>query len=188
MEEVFAQAAQWRKQGLKPFILAVNLSSKQAQTRKFVPFVEQLIEEYDFPADIMELEITEQVFIERERETLKTMGELKDLGISLAIDNFGTGYSALSHLHRFPIDTLKIDKSFVANLNSSDYDKAITSAIVAMAERLNLRTVAEGVETGEQVRILSEMQCQAAQGFYFTESLTADKLAEWVRREHNPIS
>ena len=188
MEEVFAQAAQWREQGLKPFNIAVNLSSKQVQTRNFVPFVKQLIEEYDFPPDIMELEIKEHVFIERERETLKTMRELKDLGISLAIDDFGTGYSALSYLHRFPIDTLKIDKSFVANLHSSDYNKAITSAIVAMADRLNLRTVAEGVETREQVRILSEMQCQAAQGFYFSESLTEDKLAEWVGTENNPVS
>ena len=180
MEEVFAQAAQWREQGVKPFKIAINLSSKQVEKKGFVPFVRQLIEEYDFPPEGLELEITEHVLIDREPQTQKTMGELKDLGMSLAIDDFGTGYSALSYLHRFPIDTLKIDKSFVANLQSDENNKAITGAIVAMAERLNLRTVAECVERTEQVEILSEMQCQAAQGYYFARPLPQDKLAEWV--------
>ena len=180
MEEVFAQAAQWREQGVKPFKIAINLSSKQVEKKGFVPFVRQLIDEYDFPPEGMELEITEHVLIDREPQTQKTMGELKDLGMSLAIDDFGTGYSALSYLHRFPIDTLKIDKSFVANLQSDENNKAITGAIVAMAERLNLRTVAECVERTEQVEILSEMQCQAAQGYYFARPLRQDELAEWV--------
>lgn len=180
MEEVFAQAAQWREQGIKPFKIAINLSSKQVEKKGFVPFVRQLMEEYDFPPECMELEITEHVLIDREPQTQKTMGELKDLGMSLAIDDFGTGYSALSYLHRFPIDTLKIDKSFVANLQRDENNKAITGAIVAMAERLNLRTVAECVERTEQVEILSEMQCQAAQGNYFVRPLTQDKLAAWV--------
>ena len=188
MEEVFAQAAQWREQGIKPFKIAVNLSSKQVQKKSFVSFVRQLIDEYDFPPDHLELEITEHVLIDYERETLKTMGELKSLGMSLAIDDFGTGYSALSYLHRFPIDTLKIDQSFVANLHSDDNNKAITSAIVAMAQRLNLRTVAECVEKDEQVKILCEMQCHAAQGFYFTEPLTQDKLAQWMGSEQQQKS
>lgn len=180
MEEVFAQAAQWREQGLDPFRIAVNLSLKQIQKRDFVQFVRQLMEEYDFPPEFLELEITERILIDCEQETRTIMNELKEIGASLAIDNFGTGYSALSYLHRFPIDTLKIDRAFVANLHSSDNFRAITSAIVAMAERLNLRTVAECVEKQEQVAILGEMRCRAAQGFYFTEPLTQEKLAEWV--------
>ena len=182
LEEVCAQAAQWREQGLQDFKIAINLSSKQVEKRGFVQFVRQLVEEYDFPPESMELEITEHVLIDRERETKRTMGELKDLGMSLAIDDFGTGYSALSYLHRFPIDTLKIDKSFVANLQSDENNKAITSAIVAMADRLNLRTVAECVENTEQVEILSEMQCQAAQGYFFTKPLIQDELVKWVTK------
>lgn len=186
MEEVFAQAAQWREKGIGPFKLAINLSSKQVQKRDFAQFVRQLMEEYDFPSEMLELEITEHVLIENERQTRETMNALKDLGVSLAIDDFGTGYSALSYLHRFPIDTLKIDKSFVASLHMNDNNKAITSAIVAMAERLDLRTVAECVEKHEQVAILGEMQCQAAQGFYFAEPLTQDKFAEWVKSRFHP--
>ena len=181
MEEVFAQAAQWREQDVAPFRIAINLSSKQTQKRDFVPFVRQLMEEYDFPPEILELEINEHMLIEHENDTRRTMHELKDLGMSLAIDNFGTGYSALSYLHRFPVDTLKIDKSFVESLHSNDSNRTITSAIVAMAERLDLRTVAECVEKREQVAILGEMHCQAAQGNYFTEPLTQEKLAEWLK-------
>lgn len=182
LEEVCAQAAQWREQGLRDFKVAVNLSSKQVEKKGFVQFVRQLVDEYDFPPESMELEITEHVLIDRERETQRTMEELKGLGMSLAIDDFGTGYSALSYLHRFPIDTLKIDKSFVANLQSDENNKAITGAIVAMADRLNLRTVAECVENPEQVQILSEMQCQAAQGYFFTKPLVQDELVKWVQK------
>ena len=182
MEEVFAQAAQWREQDVKPFKVAVNLSSKQIKKKDFVPFVKQLMDEYDFPPEYLELEITEHALMDEERQTLKTMMELKELGMSLAIDDFGTGYSALSYLHRYPIDTLKIDKMFVVNLQSDNYNKGITSAIVAMADRLNLRTVAECVETEAQLDILLGMKCQAAQGHHFTEPLTQEKLAEWVRQ------
>lgn len=182
LEEVCAQATQWREQGLKEFRIAINLSSRQVEQKGFVQFVKQLIDEYDCPPGNLELEITEHALIDRERETQKTMGELKDLGMSLAIDDFGTGYSALSYLHRFPIDTLKIDRSFVANLQSDENNKAITGAIVAMAERLNLRTVAECVENTEQVEILSEMQCQAAQGYFFTRPLTQAELVKWVSK------
>jgi EAL domain-containing protein (putative c-di-GMP-specific phosphodiesterase class I) len=181
MEEIFAQAAQWREQDVEPFRIAINLSSKQMQKRDFVSFVRQLMEEYDFPPEILELEITERMLIEHENDARRTMDELKDLGMSLAIDNFGTGYSALSYLHRFPVDTLKIDKSFVESLHSNDSNRAITSAIVAMAERLDLRTVAECVEKREQVTMLGEMHCQAAQGNYFAEPLTQGKLAEWLK-------
>lgn len=182
LEEVCAQASQWREQGSGNFKIGVNLSSKQVEKKGFVQFVKQLIDEYDFPPESMELEITEHVLIDRERETQKTMGALKDLGMSLAIDDFGTGYSALSYLHRFPIDTLKIDKSFVANLQNDENNKTITGAIVAMADRLNLRTVAECVENPEQIEILSEMQCQAAQGYFFTKPLTQEEVVRWMRK------
>ena len=182
LEEVCAQTAQWREQGLGNLKIGINLSSRQVEKKDFVQFVKQLIEEYDFPPESLELEITEHVLIDRERETQKTMGELKDLGVSLAIDDFGTGYSALSYLHRFPIDTLKIDKSFVANLHSDENNKTITGAIVAMADRLHLRTVAECVEHPEQVKILSEMQCQAAQGYFFTRPLTQDEVVQYLSK------
>jgi EAL domain-containing protein (putative c-di-GMP-specific phosphodiesterase class I) len=183
MEEVFAQANQWRDAGVKPFKIAINLSSKQVRKSGFVDFVSLLIEEYDFTPESIELEIAEHVFIDHEREVQKVLGKLKDLGFSLAIDDFGTGYSALGHIHRFPVDTIKIDQTFVANLQSDRNNKAIAGAIVAMAEQRNLRTVAECVEKTEQVQILNELQCQAAQGYFFARPLPHDKLAQWVGKK-----
>jgi|GEM_PF-801640 len=157
----------WAEQGLQPHPIAINVSAQQFMQNDFVEMVAKTLDSTNMPASKLELEITEEVASEYPEKVITTMSQLKALGIQIAIDDFGIGYSSLSYLSRFPIDTLKIDRSFVIKMENSESDAAIVRMIMSLAQQLNLKVVAEGVETEQQQRILVELGCDYIQGFYF---------------------
>ncbi len=184
------QAASWQALGHPGFRIAVNVSPQQFQPEDFVRQVRATLVETGLRADCLELEITERSLLHDNERTLAQFAMLKGLGVRMAIDDFGTGYSALSYLKRLPVDTLKIDQSFVRTLASDPADATITSTIVQMAHALNLTTIGEGVETLEQMQLLGSYGCSRMQGYLFGEAITPDeftrKLDEppfwWIRR------
>ena len=165
------QAVSWQKSGLKLQPMSVNLSGMQLKQPDLLYKVAQILEETQFPAQLLELELTEGVLMANVEETITTLNKLKDMGIRLSIDDFGTGYSSLSYLKRFPIDTLKIDQSFIREITTSSDDSAIASTIIAMAHNLRLNVIAEGVETIEQANILLDKECDDVQGYFFSRPL-----------------
>jgi EAL domain-containing protein (putative c-di-GMP-specific phosphodiesterase class I) len=154
--------------------MSVNLSAKQFQHPTLVQEISQALEESGLDAESLKLEITESVVMQDAPATLAKLRELKDLGIRLAIDDFGTGYSSLGYLKRFPVDTLKIDRSFVKGLSKEGNDNAIVRAVVTVAKTLNMDVTAEGVETDQQRIELMALGCDRAQGFLFAKPADAD--------------
>ncbi len=149
-------------------VVAVNISPRQFMDRDFVSSVTTLLNEYNIEGDRLELEITERAVIKDVEETISKMKQLKEYGVRFSIDDFGTGYSSLSYIKRLPIDTLKIDRSFIQDFLTDNNDKAIVRAIISMAKSLDLTIVAEGVETREQLEFLKQIGCHVYQGYYFS--------------------
>ncbi len=164
------QAQQWRAQS--DLSIAVNISAIQFREAGFVDSVANILKETGIKPSAVELEITETVAMNEVEKTLERMHELHDLGVHIAIDDFGTGYSSLAYLKRFPIHTLKIDKSFVLKTPQDQDDKAIVKAVIALAHYLGLKVVAEGVETAEQASYLREEGCEILQGFHFSKPIS----------------
>ena len=158
-----AQAQAWRRACLPAGRMSVNISSHQVRKPGLVQLVDGVLRDSGLPPDQLELEITESAILGDEPGVIETLNGLKDLGIRLALDDFGTGYSSLSHLVRFPIDTLKVDRSFVNGIGREAQADAIIAAVVAMGRRLGLQVVAEGVETEEQRLFLCEEGCDLLQ-------------------------
>jgi diguanylate cyclase (GGDEF)-like protein/PAS domain S-box-containing protein len=181
LDAACAQASAWHKTGLPEFKIAVNLSA-----REFAPALSQrvaaVLRRHDLPASWLELEITEGMLTHSTEDVIHMMGELARLGIGLSLDDFGTGFSSLSYLKRFPIDTLKIDRSFVTGIPSDANDCAIASAIASMAKQLNLHVVAEGVETAAQLAFLKKLGCDEVQGYLFSPPVEASALEQLLRR------
>jgi diguanylate cyclase (GGDEF)-like protein len=177
-----AQAKMWHDEGLPLARVAVNVSGLQLSQRGFPDLVRAVLRDTGCPAKLVELEITESVLMQNETWTVKVLKELKEIGIEIAIDDFGTGYSSFSRLREFPIDRLKIDRSFVKNVHSSGEDHAIASAIIAMAKTLHLEVVAEGVEELAQLMILQDERCTLAQGFLLSRPLPAADALLLLRR------
>ncbi len=158
--------------------LAVNLSARQFHRGELVELIEQILREARFDPGHLELEITETVAMQDQARTVETLHRLKDLGVRISIDDFGTGYSSLSYLHRFPIDTIKIDRSFVRGIATDKSSAGIVRAIIAVARELKLTVVAEGVETEEQLRFLRRQRCDLAQGFLLGRPAPIESLAD----------
>lgn len=167
------QAARWIARGHQGFRIAVNISARQFVGQNLPELVGQILKETGIPPSALELEVTESLALHNVANTLATLHECKALGVHLAMDDFGTGYSSLSYLKRYPLDTLKIDQSFVRNIPHDLGDVAITRAIVAMAQSFGLSLVAEGVETPEQLAFLRELGCDDAQGYLFSPAVPA---------------
>ena len=184
MRSVAAEMRTWLAAGLPPVRIAVNLSGKQVLRAKHAESLRALISESGMPIKGMELEIeiTESC-IQTGEQTLEAAHALKSLGLTLAIDDFGTGYSSMVSLRSLPIDRIKIDRSFVKRLPSDSNDAAITSAIIAMSKALGLKTLAEGVETREQLEFLRLHGCDEAQGFLFSQPIPAEAFRELVARQ-----
>lgn len=162
------------------FLMAVNLSGRQFQGGELVSFVRSTLEKYNMSPSNLELEITETVLMDDSNLAIKVLNEFSDMNITLAIDDFGTGYSSLSYLKQFPVNVLKIDRSFVRDITVDSDDAAIVDAILAMSGRLNLKVVAEGVETKEQLEFLEVHQCELVQGYYFSEPLPVEQFEEFI--------
>ncbi len=170
------QAVEWNRSYGHPVHIAVNLSIKQFVNNDIVDTVKKVLEETGLDPNILELELTESIFLENTESVVATMNELKKLGVRISIDDFGTGYSSLSYLKDFPIDSIKIDQSFIRNLSENDRTGSIISAIINLAQKLELKSVAEGIETSEQFNYFKEEGCDLAQGYYFSRPLPADQI------------
>jgi len=177
-----AQNVAWQRQGLPPVHMAVNLSARQFADEDLVEDIAAALKSTGLQPELLELELTESMVIQNTERAGKVLNEIKKMGVRLAIDDFGVGYSSLTHLKRFPIDTLKVDRSFIRDLPNDPEDKAITEAIVAMGKSLNLTVVAEGVETQEQQNFLTGLACDEMQGFFFSKPIAGDAFAELLRQ------
>lgn len=169
------QVRHWQQRFAADILLEVNLSARQFVHYNLLKSIEAALQSAQYRPELLEFEITETVAMTNADDSIGIMRQLKNLGIALALDDFGTGYSSLSHLKRFPIDKLKIDKSFVRDIPNDGNDLAIVSAIIAMAHALGLKVQAEGVETDAQAEFLRECECELAQGFLFGRPLPPDE-------------
>jgi EAL domain-containing protein (putative c-di-GMP-specific phosphodiesterase class I) len=175
-----AQLRVWIDQGLPPMRVAVNLSVRQLLQKNFADTVESVLQDTQLPPELLELEITESTLMEHAQDTLQALHRLRSLGVRLSIDDFGTGYSSLSYLKRFPVDIIKIDRSFVRDVPHDADDAAIIAGIIALAHSLRLEVVAEGVETEAQLQFLRAQQCDLLQGYYMSPAVPADQFAALV--------
>jgi EAL domain-containing protein (putative c-di-GMP-specific phosphodiesterase class I) len=164
--------------GYEGFYVAVNLSSRQFREPDLVETIEQVLETAGLPPNCLKLEVTESGIMENPEDAITKMNLLRAKGIHFSIDDFGTGYSSLSYLKRFPVDTLKIDRSFVMEAPTNPGDQEIIKTIIAMARNLRLDTVAEGVETREQQDFLNHHGCHMMQGYYFGRPMPAKQFEE----------
>jgi len=175
-----AQMRNWMDKGMGHLRVAVNLSVSQLLEKDFASTVEQVLFDTGLPAKMLELEITESTLMEHAQDTLAILDRLRSLGVRLTIDDFGTGYSSLSYLKRFPVDIIKIDRSFVRDTPGDADDAAIVKGIIALAHSLRLEVVAEGVETREQLEFLRAQSCDILQGFYLSKPIPAQQLEEEI--------
>jgi EAL domain-containing protein (putative c-di-GMP-specific phosphodiesterase class I) len=185
ISQVTWQIGDWRRQGLEPLPIAINISSSHFQRGNLAAPVRESLARNGIAPHLLEVELTETVLMRDLDVALPLLEELKALGVSISIDDFGTGYSSLAYLRRLPIDTIKIDRSFVLELEVSSDSATIVAAIIAMARALKLRTIAEGVETRGQMLALSAHGCNLMQGFLFSRPLPAD---EFLRLARNSAS
>jgi diguanylate cyclase (GGDEF)-like protein/PAS domain S-box-containing protein len=180
--EACRQVKVWQDQGLGTLPMAINLSSKQFQNKQLLRLVIKTLAEYAIKPEALELEITESVLMENPDDAAQLLRDVRGLGVRIAIDDFGTGYSSLAYLKKFPVNTLKIDQAFIADIVRDRNDEAIVASILSMAESLNLKVVAEGVETEGQLEIIQKMGCEEVQGYYFSRPLPAEGVAELLRK------
>jgi len=186
IREACRQHKVWQQQGFGDLTIAINLSSLQFNQSSFISMVAGIIQEYKVNPAFLTFELTETMIMADTENMLKKLNDLKSLGIKLALDDFGTGYSSLRYLNRFPLDILKIDRSFVNELPASKDAAAIVSAILALAKALNLSTVAEGVETIQQNTFLQNTTCDAVQGYYFSKPMSVEEFQNYWAQKNNP--
>jgi len=171
IREACTQSMLLQKMGLAPINIAVNLSARQLHQQNIPEIIETILRETGLPAKYLSVEITESMLMQDVEETIKTLAAIKQMGLSIAIDDFGTGYSSLSYLKRFPIDILKVDRSFVTDIAKDDDDRAVVASIITLAHNLKLKVVAEGVESKEELDFLKAHACDMIQGYYFSRPL-----------------
>ncbi|MBB6634109.1 diguanylate cyclase (GGDEF)-like protein/PAS domain S-box-containing protein [Cohnella thailandensis] len=172
------QLKEWHRMGYPRISMSVNLSARQFEQNNLFPLVKSILEEIDLPPEYLQLELTENLIIKNTEVTLRTMKQLKGLGINIAVDDFGTGYSSLGYLKNLPIDILKIDKTFLQDIAKDGDNATITHAIIALAQNLKLSVIAEGVETEQHVEFLSARNCYLMQGYYFSRPMRAHDIAD----------
>ena len=176
LHKACAQLRAWIDEGFDPPLLALNLSPIQFNDPGLSDSICRILEEYQLTPERFELEITETVIMQDGELALGTLQALSERGFRLSIDDFGTGYSSLAYLKRFPVDTLKIDRSFITDMTSNDNDRAIVTAIMALANSLRLQVIAEGVETCAQFEALTALNCDFAQGYFMAKPMPAEQI------------
>jgi len=180
IKEACHQLARWQAEGLNHFNLAINMSARQFFQQNLLRTIEEVIQSSGIRPSDLEFEITESMMMSNIEETIETLHKIKKLGVQLSIDDFGTGYSSLSYLKRFPLNKLKIDRSFVQGLPDELDDIAIVEATIAIAHALKLTVIAEGVETKEQLTFLRQHNCNEIQGYYYSKPLAKDELSDYL--------
>ncbi|MEE3158396.1 MAG: EAL domain-containing protein, partial [Pseudomonadota bacterium] len=183
LEEAARQTAAWQAQGLHLPRLAVNLSSMQFDDGELASQIVTILERHGLAPSLLELELTESILLRNIDATMQTLDALKRKGMHIAIDDFGTGYSALNYLRDFPIDTLKIDRGFIHSMHPGSRDARLAEAIVAMGRSLDLRVLAEGVETAEQFALIGQFGCDEVQGYHLGRPVSADEFCQrWLQQ------
>ena len=182
LTEACRQAKAWSDDALLTVPVSVNLSAREFKDRSLVRDIRSILNDTGLDANQLEIEVTETLVMDDLPTSIEVMQGLKDMGVHLAVDDFGTGYSSLSYLKRLPVDTLKIDRSFVSDIAGHSDDTAIVSAIIAMAHNLNMTVIAEGVETREQLRFLRDEGCHQAQGHLISRPVAADRMGDALRQ------
>jgi EAL domain-containing protein (putative c-di-GMP-specific phosphodiesterase class I) len=180
VREACRQARAWVDAGLPPMTMSVNVSARQFEEARLVERVAAALRDTRLAPELLELEVTESLIMRDLSRSVARMRELEAMGVSLSIDDFGTGYSSLSSLKTFPISRLKIDKSFVSELADNPDDQAIAMAVISLGHKLNLRVIAEGVETEQQRAFLRENECDEMQGYLFSRPVTADAIVDML--------
>lgn len=178
LEEAIKAATSWRMDFDRDFIMSVNISSMQLEQKDFCDNIRHLLKKYDYKPEFLELEVTETRLIKTTREVYRTLKEIKDMGVKIALDDFGTGYSSLDYLRWLPFDVLKIDKSFIDNLNHDSVERAIVHSVIGLVNKMNLETIAEGVENDEQLKSLQESSCTYIQGYLYSKPLNDAEVRE----------
>jgi EAL domain-containing protein (putative c-di-GMP-specific phosphodiesterase class I) len=176
----------WQDAGHPPITMSVNISARQFIERDLIDRVRHALQETGLDPMYLELELTESLIMQDLQQAISTMKELQAMGISLSIDDFGTGYSSLAALKSFPIARLKIDQSFVRDLPDNENDKAIATAVISLGHKLNLKVIAEGVETQEQQTFLRENGCDEIQGYFFSRAVSFDEISLLLRTPRLP--
>jgi len=176
-----SQNRAWQQQGMRPLCIAVNLSVRQFMHERLLQDVAEVLKQTGLDPEFLELELTESTVMQNPEKTIKTLNAFKAMGIRLSIDDFGTGYSSLAYIKQFPIDSLKVDQSFIEDIPGDENDVAITKAIIALARNLKLKVVAEGVENAEQLGFLREHVCDQMQGYYCSKPLPKHEFLKFLR-------
>jgi EAL domain-containing protein (putative c-di-GMP-specific phosphodiesterase class I) len=181
LKEACAQNMAWQRRGLRPVSMAVNLSPRQFGDERLLQDIDEALAASGMSPALLQLEVTESMVMRNVSRAIKVLDAIQSRGIRLAIDDFGTGYSSMSLMKQFPIDTIKIDRSFVRDLPKDTEDKAIAQAIISMGKALGMTVIAEGVETAEQQAFLRNHECDEMQGFLFSKPVPPQQLAELLR-------
>ena len=187
LNEACMQNKKWQQNGHDNLKININLSARQFCDTHLPKTVRDALDRSNIDPSLLTLELTESVIMDNVDKTIKNLHALKDIGVNLAIDDFGTGYSSLAYLKRFPIDTLKIDKSFIRDVDVYSDDKSIVQSIIALGHSLNLNIVAEGIERIEHLNLLNSENCEEAQGYYISKPLKADDFDEFVHQYRNKM-
>ena len=183
LKKVCKQIVEWQKQGIFFGKIAVNISALNFQQREFCHTIQNIVLEHNVKPELIELEITESAMMSDPEQTLANLNELRSLGFSIALDDFGTGHSSLGHLKYFPIDRVKIDRSFIKDIEHSEQDKNVTSVIIQLAKHLNMHVIAEGVENQSQAYILHVLGCNEIQGYLISKPLPAEQVLPFLQEQ-----
>ena len=186
LNEACRQNKAWQDAGLPSVNISVNISARQFREKDLVSRVVRALQISGLDGQFLELELTESLIMQDVASAVATMKELQGLGVQLSIDDFGTGYSSLSSLKTFPVARLKIDKSFINDLGTNENDNAVASAVISLGHKLNLKVIAEGVETDEQVAFLRDNNCDEMQGYRFSEPLPPNEMEELLKSRLRP--
>ncbi len=182
LETACAQSMAWQKQGLPAIRMSINLSPRQAEDDSLINDIKAILKNTGMAPNLLELEISESMVMHNPTRMISVLAEIKKMGVSLAIDDFGTSYSSLAQIKHFPFDTLKVDRSFIRNISENAEDMAIAKAIITMGKSLSLTVVAEGVETVEEMNFLKENSCDEMQGYYFSKPIAPEDFADLLRK------
>ena len=181
IHEACRQASAWQKEGLPPTRVSVNLSAFQFRDSNLLGTIRRALRDARLDSNFLEVEISESALMSDPEESVNILKRLSELGVLVSVDDFGTGYSSMSYLQRFPIDKLKIDRTFINEVTSSNDDASIVSAIVSLGHTLKLKVIAEGVETPEQLEFLQMLGCDQYQGYHYSAAMPANEFADLIR-------
>ncbi len=188
LESALNQNRKWQEQGLAPIRIGINLSSHQFHRPGLIEYIEKLLGRTATSPELLELEITEGTIMSNAEQAIDTLRSIRAMGVGLSVDDFGTGYSSLNYLKRFPIQTLKIDQSFISrDFVTNKQEAAIVNSIIKLGHSLNLNVIAEGVETADQLHYLKNNLCNEIQGFYFSKPVSADEISDLLRKSENGL-